>query len=173
MGSQKPISHIKAGVLIVVALAIFGIITYFAGIEHTGIISFIPPIMIVAGLIFFITIYGNSNHNQVTFGHLFGYGFKTTSFLTLILILLTVILILFFPEFKEKDFEATRRSMEEKRSFTEDEIVERLTIARKMFWVVTIGRILLFCAIVGAIGSVIGAAITKKKPINPIDQVSI
>ncbi len=46
-------------------------------------------------------------------------------------------------------------------------------MARKMFWVFTIGAIMLIYAIVGVIGSLIGAAATKQKPINPMDQMNM
>ena len=40
----------------------------------------------------------------------------------------------------------------------------------KYFWVFAIGGTMLMFVIVGAIGSLIGAAVTKKRPINPFEQ---
>jgi hypothetical protein len=61
----------------------------------------------------------------------------------------------------------------EDRNTPEDQIEKGIELWQKMFWVFTIGGILLVYAIVGAIGSLIGAAVTKKKPVNPLDQMSM
>jgi hypothetical protein len=173
MEEKKPISHIVAGLLIAAVLIVYSCILYFADIEQTGIFSFLPFVIILAGLIMFINMYGNAKNNQVTFGNLFAYGFKTTALLTLVVILFTVLFFLIFPDIKEKIFETTQQKMEEQGKMTPSEIEEGMKMWRNMFWVFTIGGILLLYAIVGAIGSLIGAAITKKRPVNPMDQLDM
>jgi len=173
MEPQKPISHLVAGLLIAAVLVIFRLVVYFTGIEETGIIAWLPIIIIIIGLVVLVNIYGNAMNNQVTFGNLFGYGFKVTATVTLVVILFMVVFIFIFPESKEKGLELARQKMEEKGDLTGDEIDKRLELARKMFWVFAIGGVLLVYAIVGAIGSLIGAAITKKKAINPMDQLGM
>jgi len=39
--------------------------------------------------------------------------------------------------------------------------------------VIVIGTILFGTLVVGAIASLIGAAVAKKKPVNPLDQLSV
>ena len=68
--------------------------------------------------------------------------------------------------------ETARQRMEE-RNTPDDQIEKGIEMWQKMFWVFTIGGIILVYAIVGAIGSLIGAAVTKKKPVNPLDQMSM
>lgn len=173
MKEQKPISHLVAGLIIGAVLIVYSVIMQFSGIDQTGIFAWIPYVVIIAGLISFINMYGNAKKNQVGFGNLFGYGFKTTAVLTLVIIFFTIIFFLIFPEIKTKMFEVARQKMEERGNMTDDEIEKGLAIWHKMFWVITIGGIMLFYAIIGVIGSLIGAAITKKKPINPVDQLSM
>ena len=173
MEQKKPINHIVAGAIIAGILIVYSCALYFTGIEQTGIYGWLPIIIIIAGLIIFINLYGKALNNQVGFGNLFAYGFKTTAFLTLIVIAFTVIFFLIFPEIKEKMIETSRQKMEERGNLTEDEIDKGIALWKKMFWVFTIGGIMLIYAIVGAIGSVIGAAITKKRPINPMDQLGM
>lgn len=173
MNEKKPITHIVAGLLIAAVLIVYSCSLYFTDTEQTGIFAIIPFIIILAGLIIFINMYGNAKNNQVTFGNLFAYGFKTTAFLTLVVILFTVIFFLIFPEIKEKIFENTREKMVEQGKMTPSEIDKAMDMWSNMFWVFTIGGILLIYAIVGAIGSLIGAAITKKKPVNPMDQLDM
>ena len=173
MEKKKPISHIAAGLIVGAILIIYSCFLYFTGIEQRGIYGWLPIIIIVAGLVLFISLYGKSQNNQVSFGGLFAYGFKTTAFLTLIVIAFTVIFFLLFPEIREKMLETTRQKMEERGNLTEDEIDKGLATFKKMFWVFTVGGIMLVYAIVGAVGSVLGAAITKKKPVSPLDQLDM
>jgi len=80
--------------------------------------------------------------------------------------------VILLPETKEKILEITKQKMEES-NISDDRIETAMGTVKRMFWVFTIGRILLAYAIMGAIGSLIGAAITKKKPVNPIDQLDM
>lgn len=172
MESKKPISHIAAGLIIAGVLIVLSICLHFADVQQTGALAWISYLIMIGGLIAFINLYGNAMNNQVSFGNLFSYGFKTTAVMTVIMILFTVIFFLIFPEIKEKLFETTRQKMEERQNMTTDDIEKAMSFWRRMFWVLTIGSSLLMYAIVGAIGSVIGAAITKKKRINPVDQLN-
>ena len=173
MKEQKPISHIIAGLIISGVLIIFSMVLYFSGIQQGGIYQIIQMLLILVGLIVFINMHGNAHKNQVSFGNLFSYGFKTTTVLTLIMILFSVVFFLMFPEIKEKLFETSREQMEKKGDMTPEEIDKGLEMWKNMFWVFTIGGTLLVYAIVGAISSAIGAAITKKKPVNPLDQLDM
>jgi hypothetical protein len=173
MEQKKPISHIAAGLVIAAILILYACAQYFLGIPQTGIYGWLPIIFTIIGLIVFVNLYGKALNNQVSFGNLFAYGFKTTAFLILVVIAFTVILFLMFPDIKEKIFESTRQRMEEKGNLTEDEIDKAVASFRKMFWVYTIGGVLLVYAIIGAIGSLIGAAVTPKKPVNPVDQLDM
>jgi len=173
MEEKKPISSLIAGLLIAAVLIVYSCILYFMGMEQAGMHRWLQLLIILIGLIVFVNMYGNAKNNQVTFGNLFGYGFKTTAVLALIMILFTVIFLLLFPDVKEKGFETARQQLEESGNRTQSEIDEAMEIGRKMFWPITIGSILLIYAIIGVISSLIGAAITKKKPVNPVDQLDM
>ena len=173
MEQKKPISHIAAGLVIGAILIAYSCALYFTNTNQTGIYGWLPVIFILIGLIIFINLYGKAMNNQVSFGNLFAYGFKTTAFLTLIVIAFTVIFFLAFPEIKEKTFELSRQKMEEKGNLTDDEIDKAMNSFKSMFWVYSIGGIILIYAIIGAVGSTIGAAITQKKPFNPADQLDM
>jgi NADH:ubiquinone oxidoreductase subunit 6 (subunit J) len=173
MEEQKPISHIIAGLIIAGILIIFSMVLYYTGTQQGGIYQVLQLLVIVIGLIVFINMYGKANKNQVSFGNLFSYGFKTATVLTLVMITFTVLFFLLFPDIKEKLFETTREQMEKRDNMTPEEIDKGMEMWQNMFWVFTIGGTLLIYAIVGAIASAIGAAITKKKPVNPLDQLDM
>ena len=172
MEQRKPMTHFVAAAVIAAVLIIYTLILQFTGLWKNPSMAWISYILMVAGLIFFINQYGNALNNQVTFGNLFSYGFKTTALLALIMIAFTFILFLVFPDIKEKMVDIARQRMED-RNMPEDQIDKGIEMWQKMFWVFTIGGIILVYAIVGAIGSLLGAAVTKKKPINPLDQTSM
>ncbi|MFI5134017.1 MAG: DUF4199 domain-containing protein [Chitinophagales bacterium] len=172
MQQQKPISHFIAGAVIAGILIIFSCILYFAKLQDSGI-NWLQYLIILGGLIIFINLYGKALNNQVSFGNLFSYGFKTTAFFTLLVIIFTVIFLLIFPDLKEKGFEMARQKLENKGTLTEEEIDKAMELGRKMFWPFAIGGILLIYAIIGAISSLIGAAVTKKSPVNPTDQLDM
>jgi Protein of unknown function (DUF4199) len=172
MEPKKPISHLVAGLIIGAALVLFRVIIYISGVEETGTMAWLPIFILIAGLIVFINMYGNAMNNDVGFGNLFGYGFKTTAVLTLIVIACTALFIILIPEAKEKGFELAKQKMIEKGTLSDDEIEKALQFVRKMFWFFTIGGIMLVYAIVGAVGSAIGATITKKRPVNPANQLN-
>lgn len=172
MEQKKPITHLVAGLIIAGILIIFSCAVYFAGLQNSAF-NWLQYAIIIGGLIIFINLYGKALNNQVSFGNLFSYGFKTTAFLALIIMAFFVIFFLAFPDLKEKGFEMARQKLEEQGKLTQDQIDQAMQMGRKMFWVFTIGGIMLVYAIVGAIGSLIGAAVTKKQPNNPLNQLNI
>ena len=171
MEQKKPINHLIAGLIIAGVLIVFSFAMYFGGLQQSGA-GWLQYCIIIGGLMIFINLYGKAKDSQVGFGDLFAYGFKTAAFLTLIMIAFTVIFFLAFPEIKEKIFEITRQQMEKSGNLTDDEIEKKLGQLQSSFWVFTIGGVVLVYAIIGAIGSALGAAITKKKPISSLDQMN-
>ena len=167
MKEQKPITNVTAGLIIGAILIVFTLALQFAGIENNTSVGWFSYLIILGGIIVFIVLYGKAMDNQVSFGNLFSYGFKTTAVLTLVMILFTVIFFLLFPDVKEKMFEVARQKMEERKDITPDQIESGVSLWKRMFWVFTIGGILLLYAIIGAIASLIGAAIAKKNKLNP------
>jgi NADH:ubiquinone oxidoreductase subunit 6 (subunit J) len=127
--------------------------------------------VIIGGLIIFIYLYGKAKNNYVTFGDLFSYGFKTTTMMTLVFVVFIVIIALTFPEFKTKAIESARAEMERQKQLTDTDIDKGMNLMTKYFWPFMIGATVLGFVIVGAIGSLLGAAVTKKRPVNPIDQL--
>ncbi|MCC7400870.1 MAG: DUF4199 domain-containing protein [Chitinophagaceae bacterium] len=166
MEPKKPLSHIVAGLIISGVLIIFSLIIYFLGLQNSWI-NYLQYGIIIAGLAIFINLYGNAKNNNVSFGNLFSYGFKTTAFIALLVIAFFVIFFLAFPDVKEKGFEVARQKMEEQGNLTQDQIDQAMGTFRKAFWVITIGGIIFIYAVVGAAGSLLGAAITKKNPTTP------
>ena len=171
MTPRKPISHIIAGLMISSLLVILTIGTRYASPGQQSMMQTLAIVIMVGGIVAFVNLYGKAKNNQVTFGNLFVYGFKITAIITLVVILCNVVFYLSFPELKAKILEASRQTMVAEGKKTDAEIEEVLKAARNGFWVYMAGSILFIYAIIGAVASLAGAAVTKKVPVNPVDQL--
>ncbi len=173
MEERKPISHLQAGLLIAAVLIVYSIALNFLGQSTNQSLGMISYLIMIVGIIVFVRMHGDAMNNELSFGDLFAYGFKTTSVLTIIFIGFLIIFNLIFPDIKEQAFEMARQQMEESGNLSDDKIDQALEIGKKFFWIGIVGGTLIFFVILGAIGSLIGAAITKKNPVNPLDQTSL
>ena len=172
MEKNKPISHLIAGVILALILIIFTTAIQFLGMGQNKAMGWLSYLIFIVGLIIFVKAYGKANNNEVTFGGLFTYGFKTTAITTLIVIICMIIFFLAFPEFKEKILETMRKGMEENGKMTDDQIDQFIAGFSKNFLLFTAGGGLFMYLIFGAIGSLIGAAVAKKEPVNPMNQLN-
>lgn len=170
MDQQKPTSHIAAGLIIAGILVVNSAVINFMGLAMQPGVGFLQPVVIVLGLIFFVRAWGKANDYRLSFGNLFAYGFKSTAVFTIITIIFTILFILIFPDLKEKSLDMARQQLEENPKISEEQIEQALEISRKFFWVAVVGGSMLSMIITGAIGSLIGAALTKKQPNSPFDQ---
>lgn len=171
MEERKPITHVSAGLIIAALLVVFSIIVQFMGLAQNQAIGLLQYAVIIGGLIYFITQWGKANNYQLGFGNLFAYGFKATAVFTIINIVFLIIFFLVFPDMKEKTFEMARETMEKNPRMTEEQIDQAIDFTQRFFWVGLIGGTMFMLVLIGAIGSLIGAAVTKKRPNNPFDQV--
>src|SRR5215204_4081127 len=173
MQEKKPITHITAGLIIAAVLVVFSIIINFMGLTQQRSLGLLQYLLIIGGLVYFITQHGKEHNYTLTFGNLFAFGFKATAVFTIINIVFLIIFFLVFPEMKEKSFEMARQQMEDRGSVSEEQIEQGIDIARRFFWVGLIGGTMFFMILIGAIGSLIGAAVTKKRPVSPFENQSV
>ena len=173
MQENKPLTHVTAGLLIAAALIVYSIILNFAGLSTDPTFGYITYAILIIGLIVTIGMHAKAHDHRLTFGNLFAFGFKTTAVFTIIFIGFIIIFNLIFPDMKEKGFEMAREQLEEQDKMSDSQIDDALQMGRKFFWAGLVGGTMLFFIILGAVGSLIGAAITKKKPVNPLDELSV
>ncbi|HZI01664.1 MAG TPA: DUF4199 domain-containing protein [Flavisolibacter sp.] len=173
MEERKQVSHVSAGLIIAGLLVVYSLIIQFTGLMQNRAVGLLQYLVIFGGLIYFINQYGKANNFTISFGNLFAYGFKSTAVFTILNIAFLIILFVAFPDLKEKTFDIARQQMEENPKVSESDVDKAIDIARRFFWVGLVGGTMLLYIILGAIGSLIGAAVTKKRPHNPIDQLSV
>lgn len=170
MKEQKPISHFIAGLIISAMLIVFSLGIYFLDMMQNRAMAWISYLILIGGLILFINLYGKAKNYELGFGGLFGYGFKSTAIIALSMGLFSLLFFLAFPEFKEQILEMTRNAMEEQGKATDKQIEDMFSMMDKNFLLFYIGFPILGYVFFGVIGSLIGAAVTRKNPVNPLNQ---
>ena len=171
---NKITTPVVKGIIITLVLIVYGLVLYFTNQMQNQSLSYVQYLILLAGIIWSCVSYSSQMNANVTFGNLFAHGFKTTAVVTVLIIIYTVIALKFlFPDIVDKTLEISRREMEKAGSISDSHIDQQLSMIRDNFMVFAIGGIIIFFAIVGAIGSLIGAAVAKKKPQNPFGNQPI
>lgn len=173
MEQKKPMTHVTAGLLIAAIIVVFAIAIQFLGLAQKGGVAMLQYVLIIGGLIYFVNQHGKAHNYTKSFGNLFAFGFKSTAVFTVIFIVFLIIFFLLFPDLKEKTLEAATIEMEKNEKFSDEQLEQGIEMVRKFFWVTVVGGSMLGLIIVGCIGSLLGAAITKKRPYNPLDQPGV
>ncbi len=160
------------GLLIGLILVVISIATFLSGINVNSPIKYLSFIIFIVGIIWSISVYGKQINYNSGFGNYFSHGFKIAAFVTLIMIAFIVILFFVFPEQKEKAMEESKKAMEAQKQLTEEQIQSYLETIKKSYSVIAIGFTLFVYMSLGAIASLVGAAITKKEPDNFANDVN-
>ncbi len=167
---KNKISHLLAGGITGAVLVLINVIFIIFDLTGNTKVSWIGSVINIGLLIYFIVELGKQHDHQKTFGELFSYGFKATAFTTLILTAFMVIYSFAFPNAADKAMELAREQMSTQQNLSEENIDAALEITRKFYFPILIGGTIFGTMLVGAIGSLIGAAVTKKNPSHPFQN---
>lgn len=165
---QKITTSSTKGLVIALILIVLALIIYFLDLSTTRGVEYISFAVLVIGVIWSINNYGNQIDHNATFGNYFSHGFKIAALVTAIMIIYAVIFLYIFPDVREKGMEAARKSMEARGNMSQEQINQSMEFTKKFFMVFIIAGTLIGYLIFGVIGSLIGAAITRKNP-RPIE----
>jgi len=170
MEENKIMSPQIKGLLISLIVIILGIAGYFTNLAFSSWYGWIVNLVMIAAIIIACVHYANQKQGYVTFGNVFLHGFKITAVVIVILLIYTVLAFtVLFPDMKEKIFEMQRTKMEES-GIDDDKLETAMDTMKKYFWVGMAIAVIFGNLIFGCIASLIGAAVAKKKPINPLTQ---
>ena len=159
-----------AGGILAGVLILYSVILIVTDQLANQSLTWISYVFMIGLLIYFIREFGKANENNKTFGELFSFGFKASAFATIILLAFQVIFNLLFPETQERIMEISREKMAEDPRVTDEQIEMALSFTKKFYLVFLIAGTIFSTLIFGAIGSLIGAAITKKNPTSPFQN---
>jgi hypothetical protein len=165
-------SHIVKGAILGGISILFSIIIYVFNLYTTQWLSWLSYAILIGGIIYGNVMFANQNGNNVTFGNIFAHGFKTTAVTIVITVLYTVLaLYVLFPDMVDKIIDLSRVEMEKNPKLTDEMIDQAITMTKKLFLPFAIAGAIFGTGFLGAIGSLIGAAVAKKKPVDPFSDI--
>ena len=163
-------THIVKGLILSVISIVFSIVIYVFNLYEMSALSFVNYAIFIGGLVYGAVLYSNQNGHNVTFGNLFAHGFKTTAVVIVITSVYTVLAFkVLFPDMLDKVLEISRKKMLENPKMTDEMIEQAMTMTKKFFIPFALGGAIIGTGFIGAIGSLIGAAVAKKNP-NPFSD---
>ena len=164
-------SHILKGAILGGISILFSIIIYVFNLYTTQWLSFLSYAIFIGGIIYGNILFANQNDNNVSFGNIFAHGFKTTAVVIVITVLYTVLaLYVLFPDMVDKIIEISRTEMAKNPKLTDEMIEQGIAMTKKLFLPFAIAGAIFGTGFLGAIGSLIGAAVAKKNPVDPFKQ---
>ena len=171
---DKITTNVTKGVIISLALIVYGLVIYLTGLYTNQSLQYVQYIFLIAGIVWACTSYAKQLNGDVTFGNIFAHGFKTTAVVIVIMCIYTFVSVkILFPEMIDKIMIEARHNMQAQQGLSDDQIDKALDTTREHFVLFAICGIIIMFAIVGAISSLIGAAISKKNPLDPFSQQPI
>ena len=171
MEENKIMSPQIKGLLISLIVIVFSIAGYFTGLSYTGWYPWVINLVLLMAIVVACVHFANQKQGYVTFGNVFLHGFKITAVVAIIVLVYTLLAFtVLFPDMKEKIFEMQQAQME-KRGLDDDKLEQGMTMMKKYFMIFLVIGVIFGTLIWGAIASLIGAAVAKKKKFNPLDQI--
>jgi len=163
-------THIVKGLILSVISIAFSIVVYVFNLYDMSALSFVNYAIFIGGLVYGAVLYSNQNGHNVTFGNLFAHGFKTTAVVIVITSVYTILAFkVLFPDMLEKVLDLSKKKMLENPKMTDEMVDQAMSMTRKFFIPFALGGAVIGTGILGAIGSLIGAAVAKKNP-NPFSD---
>lgn len=170
---NKTLSNVKAAFIVFILMVIYTLVISFGGLQSNTKLPWISYIIIVIGIMALVMKYGKDLQNNVTFGNLFAYGFKTVATLIIFYVAFTVVFYLIFPEYKLRLLEIMKENALKNATPDNQEQVEKgINIMQRFFWVAMIAGIIISFAILGVIGSLLGASFSKRNPKNLTSDIT-
>ena len=164
-------SHIIKGAILGGISILFSIIIYVFNLYTMQWLNWLSYVFLVGGIIYGNILFANESDNNVTFGNIFAHGFKTTAVVIVITVIYTLLaLYVLFPDMVDKIIEMSRVEMAKNPKLTDEMIEQGIAMTKKLFLPFAIAGAIFGTGFLGAIGSLIGAAVAKKNPVDPFKQ---
>ena len=156
------------GVVISLILIVYSLVIYFTNQIGNQALSYLQMVIFLIGIIWSCINYSKQMNANVTYGNVFGHGFKAAAAVISITVLYTVISMKFlFPDMIDKGMRIAREKMEETGKLSDSQIDQQLGFYKDHALMFTLASVIIFMALVGLIASLIGAAVAKKRPQDP------
>lgn len=161
--NTKKQTHIPYGFITALAMIIVGVILEVAKLNMNPAIQWLGMLPFLIGIILNAQAFSKANDADITFGQAFGSGFKASAIVAICMVAWSLISLMIFPDIQTRAIDKAQTDMM-KKGMSEEQIDMAIGMTRKYFKVFAVGGALLGTLFMGAIFSLIGAAIAKKQP---------
>jgi hypothetical protein len=161
---KKSSDYLSRGLILSLILIVVDLIGGFAQVRFESWFRWLPTIVALVAIIVFCIQFGKRQADGVTFGQVFGYGFKISLVVALLMVVYSLLSFSFiFPELTDQILTKTRSDLQATGKLTDDQIDGQIAITKK-FLQPGLRSILFFLITLffNTIASLLGAAFTKK-----------
>ena len=168
---KKVTTHIVKGLMLALILIVLSVVAHIMKFDLESWFGWTSMLIFCGGIIWAVIIYGKQMNDNVTFGNLFAHGFKTTAVVICIVFVFTVLSVyVLFPETIDQLMQKGVEEAKKQGKITDEQIQQSGDMMKKIITISLLAGSILINAIIGAVASVIGAAVAKKNPQSPFQQ---
>lgn len=165
---EKKQTHLAYGAITGLIMVIVGVAFYLTGLAFKPGMQYIGYIPFLTGIVLNANAFSKANDGYVTFGNVFGSCFKASMIVALLMVAWSAISLVVFPEMKEKAMEMAQQKMMEQK-MSDDQLEKGMAFMKKGYGTLIIASSVFGSLFVGAIFSLIGAAVAKKNGERPFN----
>jgi hypothetical protein len=161
---KKKSDYLGKGLMLALVLIVVDLIGGFAHLRFESWFKWLSTIIAVVAIIVFCIQYGKQQVDGVTFGKAFGYGFRISLVVSVLMVVYSLLsFYVIFPELLDQILTKTRTDLQAAGKLTDDQIDTQVAMTKK-FMQPGILSIFVFLATLffNTIASLLGAAFTKK-----------
>jgi hypothetical protein len=161
---KKSSDYLGRGLILSLILIVVDLFGGFAQVRFETWFRWLPTIIAIVAIIVFCIQFGKRQVDGVTFGQVFGYGFKISLVVSVLMVVYSLLSFSFiFPELTDQILTKTRTDLQATGKFTDDQIDNQVAITKK-FMQPGMRSLFVFLATLffNTIASLLGAVFTKK-----------
>lgn len=161
---KKSSDYLGKGLMLALVLIVVDLIGGFAHLRFESWFKWISTIIAMVAIIVFCIQFGARQVDGVTFGKVFGYGFKISLIVSALMVVYSLLsMYVIFPELIDQILTKTRTDLQAAGKLTDDQIDTQVAMTKK-FMQPGILSIFIFLVTLffNTIASLLGAAFTKK-----------
>jgi hypothetical protein len=170
----KIMTHITKGFLLALVIIVISLIGHVLNIDLESWFGWISIGIFVIVIIWSVNYYGKQMNYNVTFGNLFTHGFKVAAVAICITFLYTLLSVYFlFPDFIDRVVQKGIEKGIQDGKMTSEQAQQNIAMIKKITTISILAGVVILNAIIGVIGSLLGAVITRKKPLDPFGNQAV
>ncbi|MBC7554990.1 MAG: DUF4199 domain-containing protein [Taibaiella sp.] len=164
---MKKDTFLMYGIICGVVSIIISLVVYMANAMFTPGVNYISYAAMLAIIIINNIAYSKANDGFVTFGNVFKSGFKASAVAGAIVVVWSIASLYIMPDMKATIMENMAKEMNKQQNLPDEQIEMAMKMTEKFWSYFMVLGVIAYSLGAGAIFSLIGAAIAKKKGERP------